>query len=222
MFTLSSDRHIILIRSIRVVLIFLAPNLHYTDRKILLPLDDSYIYAQYTKSIAEGHPFRFTPGVEPSAGTTGLLYPFILAPFYLLNFRGDLFPPFIFFINGILFIISSLLIYELTGRKNDRDKACLGTWLFILLGSMAWGFLSGMEIGLFITIWLSLAIALDRGKETIGKWFLPITNKGRWLESMIIIKSPIITKETIQLTLSGMFMPFHIWTIEKIEKSCYQ
>jgi hypothetical protein len=57
--------------------------------------------------------------------------------------------------------------------------------------------------------------------KPIGNWLLPTTNKGRWLEPMIILKSPIITKETIQLTLSGMFMPFHIWAIEKIEKSCF-
>ena len=190
MITLSSDRRIILMGSILVVLIFLALNLHYTGGEIVLPLDDSYIYAQYSKSIAEGHPFRFTPKAELSTGVTGFLYPFILAPFYLLGFRGDLFPAFIFFINGILFIISSLLVYELAGGKNNRDKARLGAWLFILSGPMAWGFLSGMEIGLFITTWLSLAIALDRGKETMAIVFA----------SMIVLIRPI-----------GLFWCFILW-----------
>ncbi len=192
MFTLFYDRRIILMGSILVILIFLSLNLHYTGGEIILPLDDSYIYAQYSKSIVEGHPFRFTPESEPSTGVTGLLYPFILAPFYLLGFRGALFPAFIFFFNGILFIISSLLVYELAGGKNNRNRARLGAWLFILSGPMAWGFLSGMETGILIITWLCLAIALDRGKETTAIFFA----------SMIVLIRPI-----------GLFWCFILWIV---------
>ncbi|MCP5105648.1 MAG: hypothetical protein GY950_19835 [bacterium] len=166
MFTQSPDRRIIVLSAITVVLIFLALNLHYTGGQIVLPLDDSYIYAQYAKAIADGHPFRYTPGAEPSTGTTGLLYAFLLAPFYLTGLRGDLFPVFIFLLNGVFFVISALLVYELAGAEKNRDTARFSAWLFILAGPMAWGFLTGMEIGLFVTTWLALALALQRGKET--------------------------------------------------------
>ena len=45
-----------------------------------LPLDDSFIYLQYAKAIAEGHPFVYTPGNAPTTGSTSLLYPLLLVP----------------------------------------------------------------------------------------------------------------------------------------------
>src|SRR6476659_8881987 len=52
-------------------------------------LDDAYIHFQYARAIAEGHPFRFQAGEPISTGATSFLWPAILAPFYLIGFRGE-------------------------------------------------------------------------------------------------------------------------------------
>jgi hypothetical protein len=41
-----------------------------TGGELSLPLDDSFIYLQYARAIAEGHPFVYTPGNAPTNGTT--------------------------------------------------------------------------------------------------------------------------------------------------------
>ncbi|MDH3285436.1 MAG: hypothetical protein OEQ13_11895 [Acidobacteriota bacterium] len=160
------DRRALFLGALLVALLFLALDLHYTGGEVVLPLDDAYIYAQYARSLAEGHPFRFTPGAERSAGITGLLYPFVLAPLYLLGLGGAQLPAFIFLLNAILLAVSATTVYELTGGSGRRDVSLLAGWLFVLAGPMAWGFLSGMEVGLFVTVWLLGALALLRGRDT--------------------------------------------------------
>jgi hypothetical protein len=53
-----------------------------------LPLDDAYIHFQYARSFAELHPFQYTRGAVPAPGTTSLIWPLILAPFYAVGIRG--------------------------------------------------------------------------------------------------------------------------------------
>src|SRR5262245_43495270 len=53
-----------------------------------VPLDDSYIHFQYARAFAELHPFAYTPGAAPAPGTTSLIWPLILAPFYAIGLRA--------------------------------------------------------------------------------------------------------------------------------------
>src|SRR5262245_6724241 len=57
-----------------------------TGGEISLPLDDSFIYLQYARAIAEGHPFVYTAGNAPTTGATSLLWPFLLLPPHLFRF----------------------------------------------------------------------------------------------------------------------------------------
>ena len=59
-----------------------------THSSIPPPTSDSLLYCQSARQIAEGQPFRFTPGEAPSTGCTSHLYPFMLAVPYLLGARG--------------------------------------------------------------------------------------------------------------------------------------
>jgi hypothetical protein len=52
-------------------------------------LDDAYIHFQYARAIAEGHPLRYQAGEPISTGATSALWPMLLAPFYLIGFRGE-------------------------------------------------------------------------------------------------------------------------------------
>ena len=56
-----------------------------TGGELSLPLDDSFIYLQYARAIAGGHPFVYSPGNAPTTGATSLLWPFLLAPPHLLH-----------------------------------------------------------------------------------------------------------------------------------------
>src|SRR6185312_9307823 len=52
-------------------------------------LDDAYIHFQYARAIAEGHPMRFDAGEPVTSGATSMLWPALLAPFYLLGLHGE-------------------------------------------------------------------------------------------------------------------------------------
>src|SRR6185295_759133 len=53
-----------------------------------LPLDDAYIYLTYAKQFGRGQPFSYFPGGGYSAGSTSVLWPMVLAPFWTLGARG--------------------------------------------------------------------------------------------------------------------------------------
>jgi len=57
-------------------------------RPMGLPLDDSYIYLTYAKQFGRGQPFTYFPGGGYSAGSTSVLWPMLLAPFWTLGARG--------------------------------------------------------------------------------------------------------------------------------------
>src|SRR4051794_26193208 len=52
------------------------------------PLDDSYIYLTYAKQFGRLQPFTYYPGGGYSAGSTSVLWPMVLAPFWTLGARG--------------------------------------------------------------------------------------------------------------------------------------
>jgi hypothetical protein len=52
-----------------------------------VPLDDAFIHFQYARRIAEGAPLRYT-GDAISTGTTSLIWPALLAPFWKAGARG--------------------------------------------------------------------------------------------------------------------------------------
>jgi hypothetical protein len=51
-------------------------------------LDDAYIHFQYARAFAELHPFRYEAGEPLTSGSTSLLWPLALAPWWLLGLRG--------------------------------------------------------------------------------------------------------------------------------------
>ncbi len=66
---------------------FVYVTLHHTN-EMGLPLDDSYIYLTYAKQFGRAHPFTYFPGGGYSAGSTSVLWPMLLAPFWALGARG--------------------------------------------------------------------------------------------------------------------------------------
>ncbi len=88
------------------------------------PTSDTLLYCQSARQIAEGQPFRFTPGEAPSTGCTSHLYPFILAIPYLLGAHGPSLLTAGFILNAAFYLLF-LFCWMFTAKKifADDDKA---------------------------------------------------------------------------------------------------
>jgi hypothetical protein len=125
-------------------------------------LDDAYIHFQYARAIAEGHPMRYQAGEPASSGATSLLWPLLLAPFWLLGLRDVWL---LWAAWAITFAAWGALAWEahritlpLAGRY-----AAIGAGASVLaFGGLGWCAASGMEVVPFA--WL-LARSVRRASE---------------------------------------------------------
>lgn len=125
----------------------------------ILPLDDAYIHFQYARALAEGYPFRYNPDQPPTSGATSLLYPFVLALGYRLGFIGEALAWWALGVGVLTWLGAAWLLFRLIeAESGGATTLALGVAaIFVLHGSLAWAFLSGMETGLFLwAIFLTL------------------------------------------------------------------
>jgi hypothetical protein len=125
-------------------------------------LDDAYIHFQYARAIAEGHPMRFAAGEPITSGSTSLLWPLVLAPFWALGARDE----------GIVwvawfFAFAALfgLAWEasrLTERLAGKTAAFGAGAMTLAFGGSLWCAASGMEVVPFA--W-ALAATVRRAAE---------------------------------------------------------
>ena len=115
---------VVVIGLLQIVAYGIAAMTATTHFSIPPPTSDSLLYCQSARQIAEGQPFRFTPGEAPSTGCTSHLYPFILAIPYLLGAHGPSLLTAGFILNAA-FYLTFLCCWILSAKKvvaND-DKA---------------------------------------------------------------------------------------------------
>jgi hypothetical protein len=154
-------------------------------------LDDAYIHFQYARAFAEGHPFRFQAGEPISTGATSFLWPLLLAPFYLIGFRGEsiLWPAWAmsFVALGALAYEAYVLALPLAGRP-----AAIGAGAMVLaFGGFAWGAASGMEVVPFA--WL-LAHGVRRAAEWAEKPEVR-TRRSLVLLALVAVACPLMRPE---------------------------
>jgi len=126
-----------------------------TGGELSLPLDDSFIYLQYARAIAQGHPFVYTPGNAPTTGATSLLWPFLLLPPHLTPL-GPAFAISWALALGALALLASALLIARVGRSLAGTLGMvLAVALFLGSPHLLWGYMSGMEIGLYATVLLA-------------------------------------------------------------------
>lgn len=132
--------------AVAVAWYFAATTLRYT-RPMGLPLDDSYIYLTYAKQFGRGEPFSYFPGGGYSAGSTSVLWPMLLAPFWTLGARGHALVWVSYLLCTALYALTCLgvmrVIHRITG---DRLAGVLGAVLALAIAPFAWTSLSGMEV----------------------------------------------------------------------------
>jgi hypothetical protein len=133
----------------------LRTELEITGGGISLPLDDSFIYLQYSRAIAEGHPFVYTRGNEPTTGATSLGYPLLLLPPHLLRLSPELCVGWALALGIVGFVASALLMARLGRLLGGHVGGALALVLFLLSPYLLWGYLSGMEIPLYGTVLLA-------------------------------------------------------------------
>jgi hypothetical protein len=115
------------------------------------PLDDSYIYYQYAKQIARGQLFRYQDGDQVSTGSSSILYPILVAPFWLAGMRDKAIFWGGFYVNAVGLLLAVAFLYAALRRllRHDLKLAWLGALLLVANGWFLWGVASGMDIGLF-------------------------------------------------------------------------
>jgi hypothetical protein len=135
------------------------------------PLDDAWIHQTYARNLAQHGEFSFIPG-KTSGGSTAPLWTGLLAVFHLLGsgpFLGT------FFIGSILFLSAAFCFQQLAVRLLKSDQmsevnslVVFGFGAFFLLEwHMVWSALSGMEILLYVVLFLLVMLLFAKEKHYI-------------------------------------------------------
>ncbi len=147
-----------------------------TGGELSLPLDDSFIYLQYARAIAEGHPFVYSPGNAPTTGATSLLWPVLLAPPHWFH-AGRMLPIAWALGLGVVALCASAVLMARLGRAlAGTSGMVLAVALFLGNPYLLWGYMTGMEIALYASVLLaSLLLYLnerDAGRFPKLRWWL--------------------------------------------------
>ncbi|MGH7420605.1 MAG: hypothetical protein ACREI4_03160 [Candidatus Rokuibacteriota bacterium] len=125
------------------------------------PLDDSWIHMQFARNLAEGHGFSYNPGV-PVSGSTAPLWTLVLGGAFAAFGSHPV-------LAKVLGIAATLGAAWLAGRlalfwTGRRELGLLASVLVALAGPIAWGALSGMEVGLAALLVTGALVLHTRGR----------------------------------------------------------
>ncbi len=152
--------------------------LEATGGVLVPPLDDTFIYLQYARMAAEGHPLAYQPGAESTRGATSLIYPMLLAPFWKLAGPEGLLRA--AWALGILCLALTALGVDRWAARRIGPAAAWGAGLLTLLcGHLVWGAASGMDIAVY-----ALALA---GTLAAVPWYQDATSPGRGLFRLAVL-----------------------------------
>ena len=128
-----------------------------------VPLDDAYIHFQYARNLANGQFFNYAPGQGYVAGATSLLWPLLMAPFYLIGFR-DLSIIWIAWLFGFAAFAALLVeVFRLASKLTGTAVALSASAMCALFGAFIWFAASGMET-------IPLSWALVRTARLASEW----------------------------------------------------
>jgi len=174
---------------------------------LIPPLDDTFIHLQYAKRLSQGYFFSYTEGAGYSTGATSLLYPIILAPFFWLGISGVKILIPVFLLGAISLILTAWGIYFL-GKILDEPEVGFGAAVLTLLnGNLLWGFLSGMETGLYsmLVVWIVVLFSFFIKNSTIGSLRLGI----------LLLFFASLTRPEGYLLAILTIIPFIFWYFQK-------
>jgi hypothetical protein len=164
------------------------------------PLDDSWIHLHFARNLAEGSGFSYNPG-RLVAGSTAPLWTLLIAAGVALG--GD--PIWVAKTLGAAATLASALLARrlavaLSGEGSLGILAGLGTLLF---GRMAWGSLSGMEVGLAAMLVTGSLLAHVNRREWIAASLLGLAVLARpeafLLVPLLLIARPLTPARAARL-----------------------
>ena len=125
-----------------------------------LPLDDSYIYLTYAKQFGRGQPFTYYPGGGYSAGSTSMLWPMLLAPFWTLGARGHALVWAAFVLCAALYAATALGAYRIVRAIAGEVAGLAAAALVLAIAPFAFCALSGMEVALASALLVAAVLLL--------------------------------------------------------------
>ncbi len=128
---------------------YLVNSTNTVDGHISVMNFDSFLYTQYAKSWADGHPYQFNEIDPPTTGCTSHLYPLLLGFFYKVGFRGLSLIDVAYILNSVLFILSVICYWFIMDKLCPKYKWYI-VLLFIFSGHIAYGIFRLGDIGLFL------------------------------------------------------------------------
>ncbi|MEO8552045.1 MAG: hypothetical protein ABI678_18840 [Kofleriaceae bacterium] len=148
--------------AIAIAWAFAATTLQHT-RPMGLPLDDSYIYLTYAKQFGRAQPFTYYPGGGYSAGSTSVLWPMLLAPFWTLGARGHALVWVSFGMCALCFTLVGLGCYRFVKQLAGNEiTGLVAAVLALVIGPFAWSALAGMEVGFAAALLVATLLLLLR------------------------------------------------------------
>ncbi|MBN1577261.1 MAG: hypothetical protein JW913_11955 [Chitinispirillaceae bacterium] len=136
---------------------------------------DTFLYMQYARSFAQGHPYQFNAGDPPTTGCTSHLYPAILGFFYLIGIKDFALLEFAFWLNVFFFIISVVFLWFIVLKLEPRGRWLIMA-LFTLSGYIMFIFAGLSDMGLFIVLTFALWLSMIQERYVPGAvslFFLP-------------------------------------------------
>jgi len=179
-----------------------------TGGELSLPLDDSFIYLQYARAIAEGHPFVYSPGNAPTTGATSLLWPFLLVPPHWLPGGPILAIAWALAFGAVALFTSAILIARLGRALAGSLGMVLAAALFFMNPFLLWGYMSGMEIALYATMLLATMLLYLREREA-GRF--------PWLRWWVFLLACSRPEGAVLCGVLGLVMARDRWRASRVE-----
>src|SRR3569623_1930703 len=132
-------------------------------RSMGLPLDDSYIYLTYAKQFGRAQPFTYFPGGGYSAGSTSLLWPMLLAPFWTLGARGHALVWVSYGICSALYAADALGVWRFVRGAAGEAAGLFAAGFVLCIAPFAFCSLSGMEVAFAAALIVAMLLLLQRG-----------------------------------------------------------
>lgn len=184
-------RGICLIVPAILLMIYFTTSNQITDGKTIMPLDDVYIHFQYARTFAEGTPYVYNTGEDPTSGATSFIYPILLSIGYLIGFKGLALGTYAMFLGAVFLAVSMRLLIDLAQQfKIPIWGGYLLSVGFAVSGAITWHFHSGMETGLMMMLTLATLSTLWRDDPrwiAITSALLALTRPEGTIMSLIVI-----------------------------------
>ena len=142
----------VLVLGFGVSLLFVVFLLASTEGHFVPPVVDLYVVCQYARAFAEGHPFQYASGEPASTGATSLLHTLLLTAGHLFGARGEGLVAFAVALGVLFFLLTIGLARRIGTALGGQEVGMLAGALVALNGPVAWGFLYGSDISLFMLL----------------------------------------------------------------------